>query len=498
MFHRIAIVALSFALSCTPSAPPPRSPATVPRAAAEPSPAAPPGAAGDAAPAARQFAAWLAAFNSRDRETLLAYHATSFAYDVAGGDVRDIDRELRLATGTGGFELRRSEEATPTRFVAILQERESDRFARATMEVAPDEPHRVTQFQIGPIPAPDGLAPPRMTEQDALAALRAKIDAAVARDEFSGAVLVAKHGVPIFAQAYGFADRERKIPNTLDTRFRIGSMNKMFTAVATLQLVQAGALALRDTLDRILTAYPNHAVASKVTIHHLLTHTGGTGDIFGPEFQAHRLELRTLQDYVMRFGSRDLKFEPGSSWDYSNFGFLLLGAVIEQRTGQSYYDRVNSHVFQPAGMTSTSSPVEGPGDPGRAVAYTRRDAGSPWRSAVDTLPYRATSAGGGDSTVTDLLRFANALQGHKLLDAAHTALLTTAKVATPGNRAYAYGFEDTAIGGVRCVGHNGAAPGQNGRLYLCDSGYTIAVLSNLDPPAADHLADFIKLRLPAS
>jgi CubicO group peptidase (beta-lactamase class C family) len=310
-------------------------------------------------------------------------------------------------------------------------------------------------------------------------------------------VLVAKHGVPIFAKAYGYADRDRKIPNTLDTRFRIGSMNKMFTAVATLQLVQAGRLALRDPLSRILPAYPNQTLASKVTLHHLLTHTGGTGDMFGPEFMAHRLEVRTLQDYVNLYGQRDLKFEPGSTWEYSNYGFLLLGVVIEQVTGQSYFDEVSAQVFKPAGMTATSSPVEDRDEPGRAIAYTRRDSGSPWASAADTLPYRATSAGGGDSTVTDLLRFANALQANKLLDAEHTALLTTAKAATPDHQSYAYGFQDTTALGVRCVGHSGGSGGQNGRLYICDSGYTIAVLANLDPPAADRLADFVNLRLPA-
>jgi len=149
-------------------------------------------------------------------------------------------------------------------------------------------------------------------------------------------------------------------------------------------------------------------------------------------------------------------------------------------------------------MTSTGSPVEDHGEPGRAIAYTRRGPGSPWTSAADTLPYRASSAGGGDSTVTDLLRFANALQANQLLDREHTALLTTAKADTPGNRHYAYGFEDRTALGVRCVGHNGGAPGQNGRLYICESGYTIAVLSNLDPPRADRLADFINVRLPAN
>src|SRR5437667_395438 len=114
-------------------------------------------------------------------------------------------------------------------------------------------------------------------------------------------------------------------------------MNKMFTAVSVLQLAQNGKIKLTAPLGEYLPDYPNKDVASKVTIHHLLTHTGGTGDIFGPQFSAHRLELRTLRDYVKLYGDRDLKFEPGSRWEYSNYGFLLLGEVIEKVTGGSYY-----------------------------------------------------------------------------------------------------------------------------------------------------------------
>ena len=115
-------------------------------------------------------------------------------------------------------------------------------------------------------------------------------------------------------QAYGLADREHNIPNTLKTRFRIGSLNKVFTAVATLQLVQQGKLGLDDPVGKYLTDYPNKDIATKVTIRQLLTHTGGTGDLFGPEFNAHRLELRTHQDYVKLYGNRGPSFEPGSRW----------------------------------------------------------------------------------------------------------------------------------------------------------------------------------------
>src|SRR5205814_1123559 len=142
-------------------------------------------------------------------------------------------------------------------------------------------------------------------------------------------------------------DREKKIQDRLNTQFRLGSMNKMFTAVAVLQLVQAGKVKLNDPVGKYLTDYPNKDVATKVTIHHLLTHTGGTGDFFGPEYNAHRLELRTLQDYVALFGKRDLAFAPGSQWSYSNYGFLLLGRVIERVSSTSYYDYVRDHIYKP-------------------------------------------------------------------------------------------------------------------------------------------------------
>ncbi len=463
------------------------------------SPATVPSAGGDAGEAAadRQLAAWLTAFNTADRTALVAYHQQAFPYGGANEDLGDVERELGLSRATGGFELARSEDSTPTSIVALLKERSSDRFARVAMEVAAEAPHRVTHFTIQLAPAPEDLRPKRLNEPEALAALRTELATQVAHDRFAGAVLVARNGEPIFAQAYGLADRDKKLANTLDTRFRIGSMTKMFTATATLQLVQAGALAVTDPLGKTMHDYPNQAVASKVTLHHLLTHTGGTGDIFGPEFDAHRRELRTLADYVKLYGKRDLAFQPGEKWDYSNYGFVLLGVVIERATGKSYYEWVNDHVFVPSGMVATGSPPEDHPVPGLAVGYTRRDPTAAWAPNTEELPYRGTSAGGGSSTVTDLLRFAKAVTGHKLLDAKHTDLLTTGRTQTTGGGMYGYGFGDDSRDGVRCFGHNGGAPGMNGELQICESGYTIVVLSNLDPPAGTRIADFIRHRLPA-
>jgi CubicO group peptidase (beta-lactamase class C family) len=451
-------------------------------------------------PAAHQFAAWLEAFNSGDRAKLL-----EFLQRNNPSHAGEIDGELGFRRMTGGFKFMKLEESTATRLSGIVRERESDTFAHFALEVEAVEPYRITKFDLEQIPIPAEFAPPRLSQADTIAALKADMDKRAAEDKYSGAVLIAKDGKPVFTAAYGMADREKKIPNRLDTQFRIGSMNKMFTAVSVLQLVQAGKIKLTDPLGKYLTDYPNKDVASKVTIHHLLTHTGGTGDFFGPEFDKHRLELRALRDYVKLFGPRGLEFEPGSKWDYSNYGFLLLGVLIERVSGQSYYDYVAEHVYKPAGMTLTASLAEDQVVPSRSVGYTHRRppgagdgaAAEEWRPNTDTLPYRGTSAGGGYSTVGDLLRFANALESHKLLDAEHTELLVTGKVDTGGGEKYAYGFGDRSYGGMQCFGHGGGAPGMNGDLEICPGpGYVLAVLSNLDPPAAQRVTEFVLNRLP--
>ena len=341
---------------------------------------------------------------------------------------------------------------------------------------------------------------PRPTLDEAIASVEALLHEEGAADRFSGAALVTKDGEVLVSHAVGLADRHAEIPNTLQTRFRIGSMNKMFTAVAILQLVEAGKLELTAPLGDYLTDYPNQDIATKVTIHQLLTHTGGTGDIFGRQFDAHRDELRTHDDYVELYGERGPEFDPGSRWAYSNYGFVLLGAVIEAVTGQTYYDYVHEHIYQPAGMTATGSQPENEAVPDRSIGYTKPPAAAAWEPNTDTLPYRGTAAGGGYSTVEDLTRFAQALLSHQLLSPDSTQLMFTAKVEVesgPGT-GYAYGFEDHRNSdGNGPVGHGGGAPGMNGDLRIYpNSGYVVAVLANLDPPSAQRISSYLDGRLP--
>lgn len=437
-------------------------------------------------PAGKVFEAWLTSFNSGDAKQIQAFDE---AYRKEPGP--PVEQRLQFRQSTGGFSLVRIEKSEPTTLVALVQEKSGDTIARMELKVSSEEPTKIVSSTLSAIPRPTDLAIPRMTQEAALAALSARAEEATKKDEFSGAVLVAKNGKVLLQKAWGKANRETGVPNTLDTQFRLGSMNKMFTAVSTLQLVEAGKLALNDPIGKYLPDYPNKDVASKVTVRHLLTHTGGTGDIFGPEFQANRLTLREHGDYVKLYGARGLTHEPGKEHRYSNYGFVLLGALIEKVSGMSYYDYVRTKIFEPAGMTLTDSLPENEKVAKRAVGYTKFGGGS-WAPNTDTLPWRGTSAGGGYSTIGDLLRFAQALESGRLISKAMLAEATK-----PQAEDYGYGFGTDGEGELKSYGHNGGAPGMNGDLRVFPQlGYVIVSLSNLDPPAASRLADYYALRMP--
>lgn len=190
--------------------------------------------------------------------------------------------------------------------------------------------------------------------------------------------------------------------------------------------------------------------------------------------------------------ARGLSFEPGARFEYSNYGFVLLGVLIEQVSGASYYDYVGDNVFRRAGMTSTGSLPESEDVPNRAVGYTRPSPGGAWVPNTDTLPWRGTAAGGGYSTVGDLLRFAQALSSGTLISKA-----TLAEATRPHRQQYGYGFEVQGEGPLRSYGHGGGAPGMKGELRVFPQlGYVVVSLSNLDPPAASELVDFFALRMP--
>src|SRR5260370_32312458 len=158
----------------------------------------------------------------------------------------DVNGELGFRQQTGGFELKKIEESAPTKITGLLQEGDSDQFARFTVEVEAETAHKITNFDLRAIPRPVEFALERLSQSELLKALREKLEKDSAADKFAGAVIVAKDGKTIFSGAYAMADREQKIPNTLETKFRTRSLNKMVTPTSILRLVTAGKTSRTD------------------------------------------------------------------------------------------------------------------------------------------------------------------------------------------------------------------------------------------------------------
>ena len=447
--------------------------------------------------AGRLLDEWLTAYNAADREALRKYSETRFTPEARKGQSPDAFAEAQVESraNSGGYDVLKVEELSPTHLAAVLKSRGTwTRYVRMSLTLAAADRPLLAERTVGPAPLP-------AEEKKAAAGLAQeidrKLDELAQKDEFSGVALIAKGGAPVWQKAYGMQDREKKIPVNLETRFRLGSMPKMFTSVAIAQLVEAGKLRFTDNLADVWPDYPNKDVAQKVTIHHLLTHTSGLGDIFGPAFFEKKDALRDLADYLPLFVDKPLQFQPGSKWSYSNAGYIVLGLIVEKLSGQSYYDYVQQHIYEPAGMMNSGNTPKTEQPENLAIGYTK------FRSAelapnFETLPYRGMSAGGGESNAGDLLRFASALRSYKLLSREMTELITTGKVEDqPGSGGkYAYGFGERIVDGRRFVGHNGGAPGMNAELsMLWNEGYDVIVLANLDPPVAQAAALFIADRL---
>lgn len=319
--------------------------------------------------------------------------------------------------------------------------------------------------------------------------IQSYLDSLAAENKLSGAILVAKDGVPIASKASGVASKTTNAPITLETKFNLGSMNKMFTGIAITQLAQNGKLNFNDPINKHLPDYPNKDIGAKVTIHQLLTHTSGMGSYTNDKFRAERTKLTTIAAHFPLFVNDPLSFSPGEKFEYSNSGYMVLGAIIERVSGQDYYTYIRDHIFRPAGMASSGFYEPGKEIPNLAIGYTRMGPdGKPteqFRENTDTLEIRGGPAGGGYSTVEDLVRFHVALRNFKLLNRDYTELATKGKVDAPGPIGrYAYGFGDKIFDGKHIVGHNGGWPGvaANFEMYP-ELGYTSVILMNTDPPA---------------
>lgn len=325
-----------------------------------------------------------------------------------------------------------------------------------------------------------------------------------ADETFSGVVLVADHGQPIFREAYGLASRAYAAPNTVKTRFSIASITKMFTSVAIMQLAARGLLRMDDVLAEYLPDWPSE-VGRRVTLHHLLTNTSGYGDPWEhPDWSLERNhEIRRVEQMVSILREQEPAFKPGTEFCYSDGGYMLLGAVIEAVTGEDYYSYVTEHVLRAAGMHDSGFLEPDLDPPDMATGYNRQpldgeQVGS-WRHTrrFDT---KGMPSGGAFATADDLLSFASALRGHRLITEEDTQRILSGHIDFPffeyGVAQYGYGSILATRGGRRYIGHVGGAPGSSSDFgMLPDSGGVVVVLANMEG-AALPVMDFILESLP--
>ena len=437
-------------------------------------------------PAGRRIQALLQAFDAGTPRAIETFVTANFAAEALK-EAPATERALRLggmAQQTGPLEFHRVVRRTRDEVVFLARSKKTGGWLEIGMRLEPSEPFGIRGFRFEDVPDPNAPKESRKgSDAEVAAAARAHLEKLASSGEFSGVVLIAKDGKPFFHEAYGMADRALSAPNRRDTKFNLGSINKTFTQVAIAQLAAKGKLSLSDTIRRHLPDYSG-AGADTITIEQLLTMRSGMGDFFGAKYDATPKDrIRTLADYVPLFVNEPLRFAPGTSRAYSNAGYIVLGLVVEKLSGETYHDYVRRHVYEPAGMDATDAYAPDAIVSNRAIGFTARDENDKPLPEPTTnmysLPGRGSSAGGGYSTAEDLLRFDAAMRGGKLLPPDWTEWYFTGRA--PG--AAGAGAPAKPGGGK---GVAGGAPGINAILEMdLDTGYTVVVLSNMDPPSAE-------------
>jgi len=280
------------------------------------------------------------------------------------------------------------------------------------------------------------------------------VKAEVEHDLFSGAVLAAEDGKIIYSGAFGYADKESRAPNRINTKFNVGSVGKTFTAVLIMQLVEQGKIKLTDTLDKYLPDFP-YEEKSKIQIRHLLNHTSGLGNYFShKDYESKMPVLRKIKDALPLVYTQKPLFDPGTEYKYSNSGMLILGAIIEKVTGTSYRDYLKTRLLDPIGMTDSGIYYPEEIVPDRSIGYTKKSDETYEIETENEFP--AFSDGGLYSTAEDMLKYDVALRENRLLSQKSEEIMFT---IFPPAEGYAFGWEKGLLLGSEYVGHVGGCPG---------------------------------------
>ncbi len=424
----------------------------------------------------KRVLAYFAALNSGDDQKLRDF----FAENVAAESLKQRPVEARMEfhkrfrNDFPALEIKKLSSVSDAE-ISVLAQSKSGNWVTISFALE-NQTQKIAGMGIEPTEAPNSSDKPKYnapaTKPELLATVEKFLNDKVSADEFSGVVFIAEKDKPIFSKAYGSANKEKNQPNKLDTKFNLGSINKIFTRIAIGQLVQQGKISFDDKLGKFLPDYPKKDAAEKVTVRHLITMKSGIGDFFGEKFDGSpKGNYRKTSDFIQLFANQPLAFEPGTNQQYSNGGYILLGAIIEKVSGKSYYDYGRENIFKVAGMTETDSFESDKMPTNSAEGYTKRNPKGELTNNLDTRPARGSAAGGGYSTAGDLLKFSLALQSGKL--------------TIPD--------DDGQPQKEARLGIAGGADGINGILIVNgQTGYTIIVLSNYDPPSAERVGSQIR------
>ena len=410
-----------------------------------------------ATPAGSALAAWLEASNTGDSVRIAATLGRLYAPEALArrsaaeraGGVMGWRREY------GGFETARIDSVQSGMVVVTVRESLTRGWGMLFVEVDSASPVKVTGVSLIPfVEPPDWRKAERVGSDDALGErLSGLAEQLAAAGAFRGVVLVTRGDSVLLHRGYGIA---------ADSAFELASVSKMFTAVATLRLVEQGRLSTDATIGAVLPEYPPGPSATQVTIHHLLTMSAGIPDLFrSPRYRGRQDQFKTLRDHWPLFVESPLEFPPGTRWSYSNSNFMILGSVIEQVSGEPFADYIRKHVLDRAGMSRTT-------------------VGSP--------------AGGGRSTARDMAAFGRAFLGGRLVGPEMVTRATTGYIATEYGGRDGFGLETRDWNGVRMVGHGGAYPGVSNQVdFFPAQGYSVVILSNVSRSGAQALANYARM-----
>lgn len=391
------------------------------------------------------FQEWLEAFNSGDKIAIQSFYRKRLGDPAA---VVALDE----AEDTCGFDVVRIETRATSSMTVLLAEKCFPALQRLKIETSPSGEVKLKTFRLTSLALP---------EPGATTAVTKMADRLAGHDRFAGSLLILHGSERLAARSWGRVDGITQVPISLDTPMFLASAGKMFTAVAVLQLVDAGRIDLDAPLGRYLSNYPN-AETANVTIRQLLQHRGGTRDIgiLGRNEHANRTRVQTIDDIVALNGHRSPAFPPGSKADYSNYGYVLLGAIVQRVSGKTYYDYITENIFKPSGMNDAGYPTPNhlQGVPTGYTTFFGEVARAV--SNRQNLPWRGTPAGGGVASANDMLKFVAALKSGKLLPAPMFKMATTA-----GNTPW-YGMGFVVNSSLASWGHGGNSYGMDVAIHF--------------------------------